>query len=420
MASPTGMSEWMTVTAPDSEGTEVRTSQRPAFGGTVEDSIDPSKKPARHTRDNRRTRRAGLIVGTIGFCLVVWFLRRPDQLLHPYVWVEEYELLNTFQTHGFLHVISSRVSGYYVWPTSFSVGLAAAVSFAHVPFIDYWFSTAWFVATVCLILIPASHLRLRLRMGMSVLMVLAPMNPEVYGIAEYSFWWTSLWPLISLIWSKNYWWLRIPVLLIGGMSSLAGSALIVPYAILFAKTRERRYLVGTAVLALTSVVQAIGYLTSPRAEQTHFYPLSISLQELRNFADYALTWLKPTDSDFLGLVGACILLGILAFTVYTVARERDYPNTNEIIGLVVGLLIVGIVSSIPAPLVANPLSAGPRYYFLPYVALSWVLLIIAVTSDLRWARVTATVLIVMSLFILTTNFARHDDRVSWSQQLVAV
>ena len=117
---------------------------------------------------------------------------------------------------------------------------------------------------------------------MSILMVLAPMNPEVYGIAEYSFWWTSLWPLISLIWSKNYWWLRIPVLLIGGMSSLANfRSLIVPYAILLARTHERRYLVGTAILGATSVVQLIGYATSTRARKTRFVPSKISLQELR-------------------------------------------------------------------------------------------------------------------------------------------
>jgi hypothetical protein len=136
--------------------------------------------------------RAGLLIGTIAFCLVVWFLRRPDQLLHPYVWVDEFQILNMYQAHGLLQTIVSPYQGYFLWPTSFTVGFAAAVSFQHVPQIDYWLSTAWFVATLCLILIPASSFPLRWRLGMAVLLVLAPMDPEVYGIALYSFWWTTL------------------------------------------------------------------------------------------------------------------------------------------------------------------------------------------------------------------------------------
>jgi hypothetical protein len=360
--------------------------------------------------------RAGLVFGTVAFCLIVWFLRRPDQLLHPYVWVEENKILNMYQTHGLLQAVLSPYVGYFLWPTSFTVGFAAAVSFLHVPEIDYWLSTAWFVATLCLILIPASRFPLPWRIGMAVLLVLAPMDPEVYGIALYSFWWTSLWPLISLGWSKDYWWLRIPVLIIGGMSSLAGAALFVPYALLFAISRRRRDLIGTAVLGLTFVVQAVSYITSYRSGQIPIHPLRIVLQELRNFSDYAFTWLKPTDTHFLGFAGACILLTILGVVTYSAVRRRT-PNMNEIIALVAGLLVVGVLSSVSAPLASDPILAGPRYYFLPYVVLGWVLLMIGVTSELRWARVAATGLIVMSLFTLSQDFSRHEDRVSWSDQL---
>lgn len=241
-------------------------------------------------------------------------------------------------------------------------------------------------------------------------------NPEVFGIAEYTFWWTTLWPLISIIWSKDNWWLRIPVLIIGGMSSLAGAAVVVPYAFLFVVTRQRRYLVGSAVLAATFVVQVMAYFTSDRSARTPFYPVSVSLQELHNFSDYAFTWLKPTDSDFLAFTGACMLVAIVGIVLYDAVGRRSDAGL-EIIALVLGLLVVGVLSSIPAPLLDDPIAAGPRYYFLPYVVLGWVLLLIAVTSEVQWARVAATVLIVMSLLALSLNFSRHDDRVSWSQQL---
>jgi hypothetical protein len=366
--------------------------------------------------EDRRPLRGILIVSTIGFGLAVWFLRRPDQLLHPYVWVEEYQILNRFQTQGLLHAIFAPVQGYFVWPTSFTVGFAADISFLHLPLIDYWVSTAWFVATLCLILVPASRIRLRWRIGFVVLLVLVPTNPEVFGIAEYAFWWTTLWPLISILWSKDYWWLRIPALLIGGMSSLAGAAVVVPYVFLFVVSRQRRYAVGTALLSVTLVVQAITYLTSARSAKTPLHPRSVALQELRNFSDYAFTWLKPTDSDFLAFAGACMILAILAIVLYAVLQGTS-AHTNTLIALGLGLIVMGVLSSIPAPLLADPINAGPRYYFLPYVVLGWVLLIIAVTSELQWGRIAAVVVILMSLFALSQNFSRHDDRVSWSQQL---
>jgi hypothetical protein len=366
-------------------------------------------------RPERIAPRVGLIIGTIAFGLVVWFLRRPDQILHPYVWVEEFQILNTFQTQGLLQAVLSPYQGYFLWPTSFTVGLAAAISFVNLPQIDYWLSTAWFVATLCLILIPASSLRLSWRVGMAVLLVLAPMDPEVYGIALYSFWWTTLWPLISLGWSKDYWWLRIPVLIIGGMSSPLGAAMVVPYAVVFGITRRRRNLIGAAVLGVAFVAQAIAYLSSPRSDQIPIHPLKIVVQEFRNFSDYALTWLKPTNLDFLGFAGACILLAILGVVAYGVRRHS--PNAPELIALVTGLLVVGVLSSASAPLASDPIAAGPRYYFLPYVVLGWVLVMVAVTSELRWARLAATGLIVMSLLTLSQDFSRHEDLVSWSDQL---
>jgi hypothetical protein len=370
----------------------------------------------RQLRDNDRALRAGVIAATIGFGLAVWFLRRPDQLLHPYVWVEEYQILNRFQMQGFLHAVLAPVEGYFVLPTSLTVGLAAQISFLHVPLLDYWASTAWFVATLCLILIPSSPIRLRWRVGFVVLLVLAPTNPEVFGIAEYAFWWTTLWPLITILWSKDLWWLRIPALILGGMSSLAGAAIVVPYAFLYLVTRQRRYVVGAALLAIAVVVQAVAYLTSARSAKTPLHPVSVSLQELHNFSDYAFEWLKPTDTDFLAFVGACLLVAIVGIVLATALRDRS-PTTNILIALLLALLVVGILSSIPAPLLADPVVAGPRYYFLPYIVLGWVLLLIAVTSQFQWARIGAIVLIAMSLLILSQNFARHDDRVSWSYQL---
>lgn len=361
-----------------------------------------------------------LVLGALTVALVVWFLRRPDQFLHPYVWSDEYHILNLYQAHGLLAAVLTPLKGYFVWPTSFSIGFGAWASFLHLPEVDYWLSTAWFVATVLLVLVPRSRVRLRWRAGFVMLLVLAPMNPEVFGIALYTFWWTSLWPLISFTWSKDYWWLRAPVLVLGGMSSIAGAALVVPSALVFVLGRRRRDLVGTVVLGVTLVAQAGAYLTSARSQETPLYPGRVVLQELRNFSDYALAGVKHPDPALLDTAGAGVLVVVVAVVWTTVlpgTRHRWTPITLETVPLVVGLFVVGLVSAVPAPLMTNPTSNGPRYYFLPFVVLGWVLLMAAVTARRRWARLVAAALIVVSLLNLSVEFSRHEPTVSWSDQL---
>jgi hypothetical protein len=217
------------------------------------------------------------------------------------------------------------------------------------------------------------------------------------------------------MWSKDYWWLRITVLIIGGMSSLAGALLVIPYAVMYLISRKRRDLVGTLILASISVIQVATYLHSTRATQIPIKPLYILLQEFRNFSLYALAWLNPTDTGFLGFAGACLLIGIMCVVGYFLISKATVAK--EIVVLIVGLLVLGSISAIPAALVSSPGAAGPRYYFLPFVVCGWLLLVLAMTATQNWIRLASAALIVMSLFALTQNFSRHEDPIDWSYQL---
>ena len=90
-----------------------------------------------------KTSRSLVVLGVLAAGLAVWFSRRPDQLLHPYVWADEYHVLNRYQAHGPVSAAVAPVKGYFIWPTSFSVAVAAWLDFVHLPQVDYWFATGW-------------------------------------------------------------------------------------------------------------------------------------------------------------------------------------------------------------------------------------------------------------------------------------
>ncbi|MPY95175.1 MAG: hypothetical protein GEV08_19605 [Acidimicrobiia bacterium] len=363
--------------------------------------------------DGQRAEVVVVVLVTVAACLVIWALRRPDQLRHPYVWAEEYLVVNRYQDFGPVSAALHPYVGYFMWPTSFSLSLATFLSFEHLPALDYVLCTLWFLVTVLLVLVPASTVDLRWRAGMALALVLVPGEPEVFGVLLFVFWWATMWPLITLLWSKDHWALRTVVLAVGGMSSLAGALFVVPYVVSYAISRRRRDLLGVVVLSACLVPQAIAYLTSARAD-AGLDAGAIVLQVLRNASFYALAWVPDVQTSFLAFSGAAVLVAAAAMAGQGMARSG---HRRELAVLLVALLLVHIVASAPAPLLTHPIVGGSRYYFLPFAVTSWALLLVIMASPLPWARTTAVVLLCLAGLTLSQGFSRQHDPVDWSAQL---
>ena len=77
-----------------------------------------------------------------------------------------------------------------------------------------------------------------------------------------------------------------------------------------------------------------------------------------------------------------------------------------------------LISSLPAPFLADPLVAGPRYFFLPFVALG--LLLIFLIGRLRTDRVVAVIAVVAlaaALVRVPDAFVRHSEHMDWRAEL---
>jgi hypothetical protein len=354
---------------------------------------------------DRRVRVAGVIAA----CVLVWVWRRGHQFTHPYVWDEESVILRTYLDHGWAAALKP-VQGYVVLPASFLVTLAATLSFAHLAGLEWVFAVLVAAATFALLVVPDSRWGPpRVRAGMAAATVLVPVNPEVFGVLLYSFWWATLWPLIVLGWRRSLWWVRAPALLIGAFATPAGGALCVLFGIEYARRRRPRDAISAAILLTGFVVQVVLVETS-RANSLSATPRAVAEQMLRTGGFYWSAWLHSADRGFLAFAG----LLFLGFLVWLAARAWTVAGREEPALLTLGALAYMVLSAIPAPLVSDPVAAGPRYFFLPFVAFGWVLIQALRVPRLRTA---AGIVLCAALLGLSATFSRAPatttEHISW-------
>ena len=367
-----------------------------------------------------RWRKARELGAVVCLCFVIWILRRPHQLLQPYVWVEESQILREYIHHGWLGAIKFAPAGYLIMPVNLLLPFSAWISFIHLPALLYVFATAVFAVTILLIVLPDSDFGDSHTMfAMAVALALCPVNPEVYGVFLYSFWWVTLWPLIILGWKRDLWWWRVPLLAIAALSSPAAGALFVLYAVSYLVNRRRRDLVSCAILLCGFILESSLLLTSTRASALHSTatPRAVAEQSLRT-GGFFLSWWFTTpifDRVFVGAVGFA-LFGWLGLVATRGIRQGSWDQPF----LYMALVMFVIFAAVPAPLLSNPQSAGPRYYFLPFVGIFWCLIQIIGRGYKPHIRLAWPLLIAGSLGLPAT-FSRTAEttvaKLSWRAEI---
>jgi uncharacterized membrane protein len=172
------------------------------------------------------------------------------------------------------------------------------------------------------------------------------------------------------------------------------------------------------------IIQFSILISSPRLGNLTLDLSDVTIQFFRNYGYYAIAWVDGVASDFLAVAG----IAVLASLVFII-RESDVLKDRDIAFILKATLFASIVftlsTSVIVPLQTSPGLNGPRYYFLTFVLISFILLISTAvkTENLTQNRLVISsasmILIAMSLLTLSVNWNRFHVEINWPDEVRA-
>ncbi|MCG6204147.1 hypothetical protein LPW26_05835 [Rhodopseudomonas sp. HC1] len=346
-----------------------------------------------------------------GLTVLVLFVRRPDQFLAPYIWVEDgAKLLPDFLTYGWSSFFMP-VQGYLILATKLLTLSSFSISFLHFATVSLAITVISTAAVV--VFIAAAPTDLKLKPLCAAVVLLIPTDPEVFAVGEYIFWWAGLLILLALVWTPGGGanWARWFAIGFGGLSS----PIILPLSVLFVlrawRLRGRREELVTlaVVLAVVAIQASVMLSTTDRVASLNV----VSWQELRAVIE-----------RFFGsfICGSCemsgrtrVVMGAVVLTLIVGASIR-MPLTYKLLLLSLLLIVATTIQRNPASIL-NPYSAGPRYFFYPYVLLSWLLISVAASSTWISLRIGAAAIVGCAIAVGLTHLSRYHTHINWEQQV---
>jgi hypothetical protein len=339
--------------------------------------IPASAQARSHSRGTLESR-ISLSLILVAITVLALFFRRPDQFLHPYIWVEDgFYNLKTFAQHG-AYVLIEPLAGYHLFAVKLLSYLAFSISVPWAPEIELVLIGTFTCAVILAIFLSPTHLPQPFLCAIAPLLV--PMAPEVFAVAPYAGWWAGLLLFLVPLWRSReatpWRWFTI---LLGGLSS----PIIVPIAgIQSARAIIDRSRIEIATAALCVLVAAVQFIT--------FWSI----------AGIPMLATRPRDllKDSIGLVGSffvgsqpdhnyylaagAVAASFFGASVWAIRRGLD--RYFLLFMMMAGAACFASLSRAPLSLI-HPYLSGPRYFFYPFVLFIWAGIWIA-TQMRPWAR----------------------------------
>ena len=330
----------------------------------------PACPDARMTLEAKRF---GAMTVTFLLAAVVIASRRYVQILHPDVWVEEGTIfLPAFAKSGWSELFTP-LYGYLLVPSKMVSFFGLSLSFVHFP--EYATALSLIVQSACVLAVAFAPTQLPAKFLCAMAVVFVPSGTEVFLVPLYTFWWTTILIFLALLWHpRGGQYFRNALLLIGGLSSPV-VVLLAPMFVLRAAVERTKSEVLTAAIALGLGATQLTFVLGNEGTGSIISSISKIDLVLGKYLGTPLMDVSMIGASVFGLVVALFL----AFGLLLI------PKADRFAYLLLGLSLSAAIASsiVRVPVEApHPLLAGPRYFFLPFILLAWMLIWISMRAKL--------------------------------------
>ncbi|MBV8835600.1 MAG: hypothetical protein JO000_03600, partial [Alphaproteobacteria bacterium] len=343
--------------------------------------------------------------------VLICFLRRPDQFLHPYVWAEDGAFVLKGYADAGLSSVLEPVNGYFNLSARLLSLAAFKLSLWWAPEISVVLAVAFTCAVVVAIARAPTLLPHPFLCALAPLVV--PTGPEMFDVALYSFWWAGLLLLLVLVWdpTRGGGGLRAFFAGFGGLSS----PLIVPMTPLLwlRAIVERRpsEILPAAVATVAALAQVLALVSGEPATAPHpnFDPVLAADVFAGLFAATPRNWLSEYHQGV-------IVLAFIAGTALLARKRLRWEIVLLALAWCAAVLIVQARIGDLRVLAAS--GAGPRYFFYPLVILMWIAIWIASVSP----RVVGAVMVgglVLALYAGREYLVYFHDPIDWRREIAS-
>lgn len=343
------------------------------------------------------------ILVLLAFALLL--LRAWPRLVYPEVWIEDgveniYGLVN----YGAVDIFRP-VGGYLVLVPKLITLISLWTSFVYYPLVST--ILAWAFIIFVFIVIAKSPLYLKGQIFLAMACMLIPSDPECFGLPMYTYWLSSLLLFLMVFWrSGQYTLLRIILIILCSLSSpvcLLTLPLFLVRCFIFKQNRSELWLFGVAfICALIQIYVMHAYVKSVDFNLLYSYrAISVFL------GSYVIGNIDPGLNWLLGY----LLLGFMGWGLY--------KNRSASLMALYYLFLASILMSIYRVdiNILNPVNAGPRYFFFPYILLSWILIQLAFDGRYLMLRMGATFFLLSSVANAIPHLDRRHEALNWQSHV---
>jgi hypothetical protein len=360
---------------------------------------------------------------------ILYFLRRPADALYPSVWSED-GILNIPQAlaDGWSSLLTP-VAGYLIIPSKLVTLSSLNLSGLFYPEIAYFLT--FLITLSVLVAITSKYVAISGKEYLPLVIALLPYDPEVFATPLYTFWWVTLLLIIPIFSADLKTYQSQTKLFIATLTSIFLACLSSPLCVLLWPvmvlrtfiTRSRLDYLATALWSLLAAIQfslVSNHANNDQGYSTDFAALKLSIPRyFGNFFYY--DGFLSNDELIVYLVFAAFL-GLAIWAILKAHRSRNLEAFYMTAAFLMASISV-LSSTLRVVLITDPFTAGPRYFFFPYIFLA--IFFLSVSNYFKKAAVRGFIIaLLISTCCLTwiddpQLFYRVHDHISWRQQLQA-